>query len=219
MNAWKAVRSSLADLRFSNRKFRVALLLIALGVLGRLLFMSIKLANIETVLVASLLAGSYLGGIYVVIVPVSIMVSTDVIIYVARFPGFYPLGDVAALALFLYSGYILIALIGTATRRRLLFRLKSIAMLTSISIPLTVFYDIWTATGMWLTITGKPPINFSLWQVYELQVPFTLLHILSTLIFVPIFGTIFLYYLSQPAESAARTAAPSEDAAALQNSL
>ena len=213
MNAWKAVRSSFAELRFGNRKFRIALLLIALGVLGRLTFLSLGLANIETVLVASLLAGSYLGGMFTFIVPVSILVSTDVIIYLANFPGFYPIGDIAVLALFVYSGYVLISLAGAFTRRRIIFRLKSIAVLTSISIPLTVFFDLWSATGMWLTITGKPPISWSLWKVYELQVPFTMLHILSSLIFVPIFGTIFLYYLSQPVESPAETGTPSGDSA------
>jgi len=210
MKNWRSFKEALGlnDLRLSSKKFRVAMLLIAVGIIGRMLLVS--LANIETVLVASLLAGSYLGGIYAVIVPISILLSTDLIIYATRFPGFYPIGDIAMLALFVYSGFVLISLVGAATRRRLVFRLKSIAVLTSISIPLTIFYDYWTATGMWLTITGRPPISYSIWQTYSLQVPFTLLHIVSSLIFVPIFGTIFLYYLSQPTETTATTAAPSE---------
>ena len=202
--------SSLHELRLSNEKFRAALLLILIGVVGRLLLLN--LANIETVLVASLLAGTYLGGIYVVIVPVSIMLSTDAIIYIARYPGFYPVGDIALLAVFVYSGYVMISLIGSATRRRqVAFRLRSIVVLTSISIPLTIFYDVWTATGMWLTITGKPPIAQSLWQTLEMQVPFTLLHIISSLIFVPIFGTIFLYYLSHAEEVESTAAVPARD--------
>ena len=182
----------------SNKKFRVALLLIAIGVVGRILLLNV--ANIETVLVVSLLAGSFLGGIYVIFVPISTMLITDLIVYVAKYPGFYPLGDITLLALFVYSGYVFVSLLGAATRRRLIFRLRSIAILTTISIPLTVFFDVWTATGMWLTISGKPPMSLTLLQTYVMQVPFTLLHILSALIFVPIFGTIFLYYLSQPSE-------------------
>jgi hypothetical protein len=212
LNLRTGIRESLSlhELRLGNKKFRAALLLILIGIVGRLLLLN--LANIETVLVASLLAGTYLGGIYVVIVPISIMLSTDAIIYVARYPGFYPIGDVAMLAVFVYSGFVMISLIGSATRRRhLAFRLRSIAVLTSISIPLTIFYDVWTATGMWLTITGKPPISQSIWQTFGMQVPFTLLHILSSLIFVPIFGTIFLYYLSQPAEVDAAAIASAED--------
>jgi len=198
------------ELKLSNKRFRAALLLIFIGIVGRLLLLN--MANIETVLVSSLLAGTYLGGIYVVIVPISILLSTDAIIYVARYPGFYPIGDIALLALFVYSGYVMIALMGSATRRRhLAFRLKSIAVLTSISVPLTILYDVWTATGMWIAITGRPPINQALWQTLGLQVPFTLLHILSSLIFVPIFGTIFLYYMSHPADVEAPTTAPTED--------
>lgn len=209
----KALKDSLSlrELRFSNRKFRIALVLIAIGVSGRLLLLG--LANIETVLVASLLAGSYLGGLYTVLVPVAILLSSDAIVYAARYPGLYPLGDVAILAVFVYSGYVMISIMGTTTRRRhMAFRLKSIAVLTTISIPLTILYDFWTATGMWLTISGKPPINQTLWQTYSLQVPFTALHILSSLIFVPIFGTIFLYYLSQPSDAAVPSSSPARDA-------
>jgi hypothetical protein len=212
LKAWGAIRKTLGlrELRFGNKKFRAALILIAIGVVGRLLLLN--LANVETVLVASLLAGSYLGGIYVLIVPLSIMLSTDAIIYVTRYPGFYPLETIALLPLFVYSGYVLISLMGYATRRRhLAFRLKSIAVLTTISVPLTIFYDVWTATGMWLTIASKPPINLTIWQTYALQVPFTLIHILSSLIFVPIFGTIFLYYLSQPSEVDEPTSAPADE--------
>lgn len=213
MRVWKVLADSLnlREVRLSHRKFRVALLLITIGIIGRLLLLN--MANVETVFVASLLAGSYLGGIYVVIVPLSIMLSTDAIVYVANYPGFYPIGDIAILSLFVYLGYVLVSLMGFATRRRhLAFRLKSVAVLTTISVPLTVFYDYWTATGMWLTITGKPPINFTLWQTYAMQVPFTLFHIVSSLIFVPIFGTIFLYYLSQSSEVVVPSATSVEDA-------
>jgi len=212
LNLRRGIRESLSlhEGKLGSKKFRAALFLILIGIVGRLLLLN--LANIETVLVASLLAGTYLGGIYVVIVPISIMLSTDAIIYVARYPGFYPIGDIALLALFVYSGYMMISLIGSATRRRhLIFRLRSIALLTSMSIPLTVFYDVWTATGMWLTITGRPPISQSIWQTLGMQVPFTLLHILSSLIFVPIFGTIFLYYMSHPTEVEAAAAVPVRD--------
>lgn len=198
------------DLRFRTKKFRIALVLIAIGVIGRMLLLSLKLANIETVLVASLLAGTFLGGLYAVFVPVTILVSTDVVIYLAGYSGFYPLQDVAALALFVYSGFTLVSLIGITMRRRLVFRLRSIAILTSISIPATILYDLWTATGMWLTILGKPPSNLPLLEVYRLQVPFTCIHLFSSLIFVPLFGTIFMYYLSQPVDTASEMAAPAD---------
>lgn len=199
----------LEEFHFRDKRFKVALLLIIIGVIGRLLLL--HLANIETVLVASLLAGTYLSGIYVLIVPVSILLMSDVIVYITKYPGFYPLGDIAILAVFVYSGYIFISLFGATTRRHLVFRLKSIAILTAISIPATILFDIWTATGMWLTISGKPPINWTLWQTYAMQAPFTCLHLISSLIFVPIFGTIFLYYLSQTVEVPTVASTPVDD--------
>ncbi len=199
----------LDELRLGSKKFKVAVLLIIIGVVGRLLLLN--LANIETVLVASLLAGTYLSGIYVIIVPVSIMLMTDAIVYITKYPGFYPLGDIALLAVFIYSGYILVSLFGATTRRRLVFRLKSIAILTAISIPATILFDIWTATGMWVTIFGKAPFGYSIWQTYAMQVPFTCLHIISALVFVPIFGTIFLYYLSESVDVPTMAITSSDD--------
>jgi len=198
-------------LRFSGRKLRLALVLIAIGVVGRIVFLSLRLANIETVMVASLLAGSLLGGLYVVIVPVSILLSTDVIIYLAKYPGFYPLQDVALLAMFVYSGFVLVSLVGMASRRHVVFKLKSVAILTAISIPATILYDVWTATGMWWTILGRPPSSLSLLQVYSAQVPFTFFHVLSSLIFVPLFGTIFIYYLGQPSALPSPTPASADE--------
>ena len=199
----------LSDVRLNGRKFRIALLLIIIGVSGRLLLLN--LANIETVLVASLLAGTYLGGAYVVIVPISIMLATDVIVYLTKYPGFYPLGDIALIAVFVYSGYVMVSLLGATVRRRMAFRLKSVAVLTGISIPATILYDVWTATGMWVAVFSKPPFSHTLLQTFANQVPFTCLHLISSLIFVPIFGTIFIYYLTEPEIAPSPSTAPTGD--------
>src|SRR5436189_281690 len=57
--------------------------------------------------------------------------------------------------------------------------------------PLTIAYDLWTATGEWAFLTR--PLGVPLATMLEAQVPFTLYHLLSSLFFVPLFGTAFLF--------------------------
>src|SRR2546425_952309 len=66
-----------------------------------------------------------------------------------------------------------------------------VALLTTISVPVTIAYDLWTAFGEWYFITR--PFGVGIRTVLEAQVPFTLYHLLSSLIFVPLFGSIFLF--------------------------
>ncbi len=68
---------------------------------------------------------------------------------------------------------------------------KSVALLTTISVPVTIAYDLWTAFGEWYFITR--PFGVGIRTVLEAQVPFTIYHLLSSLIFVPLFGSIFLF--------------------------
>src|SRR6266581_3502672 len=76
-------------------------------------------------------------------------------------------------------------------RPRVLFRVKSVALVTTISVPVTIAYDLWTALGEWYFITR--PSGVGIVTILEAQVPFTLYHLLSSLIFVPLFGSIFLF--------------------------
>ncbi len=93
-------------------------------------------------------------------------------------------------------------------RRRLLWRTKTIAIFTAISVPLTVLFDLWTAFGDWLFIGPSR----SLAQVYAMQAPFTLIHVFSSLLFAPILGTTFLaaYLYGLPLPGAA-SAEPSHE--------
>src|SRR5207247_7723721 len=91
---------------------------------------------------------------------------------------------------FVVSGYLFVALVGRRIRPRILFRVKSVALLTTISVPITIGYDLWTAFGEWYFLTR--PFGVTLAMMLEAQVPFTLYHVLSSLIFVPLFGCAFL---------------------------
>ena len=172
-------------------QWQMALLLIAVGVIGRLALW--ELPNVETVLVVALLAGMLLGGYYVIVVPVVVMATTDAVTYTLGWSGAYAPTQIFQLAIFVYSGFVLAAALGARFRPRILFRTRTIAVMTQISIPATILFDVWTAFGDWLAISRLPPYNWSLQHVMEMQVPFTLIHIASSLIFVPIFGMLFTY--------------------------
>ena len=166
----------------------LALLMIIAGVVGRILLAPAP--NVEPVLILSMLAGMLLGGIYSLVVPVSIMALSDVYVYFVPYEGMYPAFSIIGLAVFVYSGFAFVSLMGGfLMRRRLVWRTRTIAIFTAISVPLTVAYDVWTAFGNWLFIS---PPGTSLQQVYAMQVPFTLIHVFSSLLFAPILGTTFL---------------------------
>ena len=161
--------------------------LIVVAVLGTLLLRAF--ANFETVFVAALLAGSLLGRWWTVLVPVAalaVLQSLDWTTY-----GGYGLQAMIALSFFIVSGYVFVGLIGRRIRPKIVFRVKSVAFLTTISVPLTIAYDLWTASGEWYFITR--PLGLTWVLILKAQVPFTLYHLLSSLIFVPLFGTAFLF--------------------------
>ena len=176
----------------------LGVLLILVAILGTYLMRAY--ANIETVFVASLLAGSLLGRWWTVLVPLTALAVLQPLEWSAPYRG-YALNSMIGLTFFIVSGYVFVALLGRRIRPRILFRVKSVALLTTISVPLTVAYDLWTASGEWYFITR--PFGVSLATVLEGQVVFTLYHLLSSMIFVPLFGSAFLFLkeLGWPARS------------------
>ncbi len=166
-----------------------AAILIVTGIVGRLALA--RSANIEPVLVLSMLAGATLGRHYVILVPVAILAVTDPLIYTFVYRSTYSPVSILGLGLFMYSGFVFVAAVGGfVMRRRLVWRTKTVAIFTAISVPLTVAYDVWTAFGDWLFLASG--FGRTLQEVFVMQVPFTLIHILSSLLFAPILGTTFL---------------------------
>ena len=178
-----AIEAGLGD----TRTRILGIFLIIVGVLGT--FLMRRYANIETMFVASLLAGSLLGRWWAVIVPLSALTAQQVLEW--SLLGGYVLNAMAGITFFVVSGYLFVGFVGRRIRPRILFRVKSVAILTTISIPLTLAYDLWTAVGEWYFITR--PFGVNIETVLKAQVPFTLYHLLSALLFVPLFGTAFLF--------------------------
>ena len=170
-------------------KPQLALVMIAIGVVARILLASA--ANIEPVLILSMLAGALLGSYYTIVVPVAIMGLSDLYFYLVPYGGQYSTSAILGLAAFVYTGFVFVAAMGGfAMRRRLVWRTKTIAVFTAISVPLTVAFDVWTAFGDWLFLGSRSGLTLP--DVYAMQVPFTLIHIFSSLLFAPILGTTFL---------------------------
>jgi hypothetical protein len=181
---WRAaIAAGLGDTR--TRVLGVFLIVVA--VLGTVVLRAY--ANFETVFVAALLAGSILGRWWTILVPVAalaVLQSLDWTTY-----GGYGLETMMGLSFFIVSGYVFVGLLGRRIRPKIAFRVKSVALLTTISVPLTIGYDLWTASGEWYFITRPLGVTWDL--MLKAQVPFTLYHLLSSLIFVPLFGTAFLF--------------------------
>jgi len=172
-----------------NRKTRtLGVLLIALGVLGKLALRDF--ANIETVFVATLLAGSLLGGWWTVLVPMAALAILEPILWAMGYEG-YPLHVMVGITFFVVTGFLFVGLVGWRMKPRILFRVGSLALLTTISVPLTLAYDLWTDIGEYYFIAR--PMGLTFWDVLLMQVPFSAYHVLSSLIFVPLFGAGFLY--------------------------
>ena len=184
MRSWR----ELFDAGLGDTRTRIlGIFLILIAVLGTYLMHAY--ANIETVFVASLLAGSLLGRWWTILVPMASLAVLQPLEWGATYPGF-ALEAITGITFFVVSGYIFVALLGRRIRPRILFRVGSVALLTAISVPLTIAYDLWTAVGEWYFVTR--PFT-SLQTMLELQVPFTIYHLLSSLIFVPLFGSAFLF--------------------------
>ncbi len=188
-----------------RRTISLGLLLISLGVVGKLVLL--RYANIETVFVASLLAGSVLGRWWTVIVPLSILAILQPLAWGALYPG-YDMEAMLGITFFVVSGFVFIGLAGRSVRRRVLLRVKSVALLTTISVPLTIAYDVWTDVGDWYFLFRPAGIDFA--TVLWWQVPFTVVHVLSSLIFVPLFGSGFLMLAYAPTTAGNPKASPAE---------
>jgi hypothetical protein len=185
VGGWRAAcEAGLGD----GRTRILGVLLILLAVLGKVATRAF--ANIETVFVASLLAGSLLGRWWTVLVPIAALAILQPLEWGAR-AGSYALEAMAGITFFIVSGYLFVGILGRRIRPKVLFRVKSVALLTTISVPLTIAYDLWTASGEWYFLTR--PFGMTFATMLQGQVLFTIYHLLSSLIFVPLFGAGFLF--------------------------
>jgi len=172
---------------FDVKKVEIAAMLIALAVSIRIILAPYP--NIEPVLALSMMAGLILGGWYALIVPLLMMVLSDLAIYTLDYGDILGWDIIIGISFFTWSGMILAGYAGRKVKPRFLFRMKGVAVFTGVALVMTLVYDLWTIPGY--MIVFKAP----LWVALTGQVIFSVYHILSTLIFAPLFGTIYIYDL------------------------
>jgi hypothetical protein len=172
-------------IKTERKKLETAVFIICLGIVIRLAL--VDYPNIEPILPLALLAGFILGGWYALWVPLAMMVLSDLALYGLGFSGFLGWKFILGVTFFTWSGMTLAGYAGKALRPRMLLRMKNMAVFTGVGIAMVLVYDAWTMIGWWL-VSGS---SFEL--VLAGQVTFTVYHVLSTLIFVPLFGTGYIY--------------------------
>lgn len=126
----------------------------------------------------SLISGLLLGGYYAFIVPISIMIITDLI-----------LGNNWIL-LFTWSGFAIIGLIGYILKTKKNLKIIHIPRIFGVGIGAILLYDIWTNFGTWLGGWYSHTWE-GLALCYTKALPFMFWHLLSTtialaLVIVPI---------------------------------
>jgi hypothetical protein len=189
-------------------KVTVATLLVIVGVCGRLLLISY--ANIETVLAIALLSGVILGGYYCILVPFLVMMISDWWIYsFTDYSVGFGFGAILGLTFFTWTGYVIIGLLGRFIKPRVAYTVKGVAVVAGTGVVATLIYDFWTMMGYWLFLT--PRTTQWLFTVLQLQIPFTIYHVISSLIFVPLFTTIFMYVHEHGLPFLSGSISPSED--------
>jgi hypothetical protein len=116
------------------------------------------------------------------------MMISDFAIYALRYEGMFGWKIILGISFFTWTGMMFIGYVGTRMKPRMLFRRKGIGVFTGVAVLATILYDLWTVIGTILLIPWASPGHILL-----AQIPFTIYHILSTLIFVPLFGTAYIY--------------------------
>lgn len=166
-------------------KISIAFLLILFGVIGRLTLFKllpnspslyITLNGITQpmfmmdlfflVAIISIISALLLKSYYVLIVPITIMLITDII-----------LGN-NYIFLFTWSGFAIIGLIAYMLKIKNKFTIQKTPLIFGAGIGSVLLYDLWTNFGCWL---GWYPHNLAgLTLCYTMALPFILWHLLST---------------------------------------
>ena len=163
----------------------IASTLITIGVIGRLSFLKflpsspsiyITLNGITQpmfmmdlfflIAIICILSGVLLKSYFTILVPLSIMIITDIII-----------GN-NFIFLFTWSGFAMIGFISYILRSKNKFTIQKTALIFGASIGSILLYDLWTNLGCW--IGWYPNTIEGLTLCFTNALPFTLWHLLST---------------------------------------
>ncbi len=148
------------------------MMLIVLGVIGRFVFIEyIGIPNFEIITTISLIAGIYLGGMYIAVIPLSVIFISDLII-----------GNNFIL-LFTWSAFLFISLVGYFFRNKV----KKNIIIGSISVSLlsSIFFYLYTNFGWWIMSGMYEHTLSGLLRCYYMALPFFRNNLVGNLVLVP----------------------------------
>jgi len=161
-------------------KIILAIILVTIGVIGRFILVSyVGIPNLEIITALALIAGIYLGGVYAIIVPLSIIFFSDLII-----------GN-NYIFIFTWTAFAFIGLAGLVCRK---YRFQNSIPSTRdkiqnsfyLAIGSSVFFYLYTNFG-WFLMSGMYEYSLSgLLRCYWMAIPFFRNNLIGNLIFVPV---------------------------------
>jgi len=160
----------------NRTNFLSAIILIAIGVVGRFVLVSyVGIPNLEIVTALTLVSGIYLGGIYAVIVPLFIIFLSDLVI-----------GN-NYIFVFTWTAFAFIGLFGLLYKKYRFQNSKfKIQNSFCLAIGSSAFFYLYTNFGWWL-MSGMYEYNLSgLIKCYLMAIPFFRNNLVGNLIFVPV---------------------------------
>lgn len=197
-------------IEFDKQKIILAGLLIAIGLLGRIILHDffnnivnpweesglLGLDVFFVIATVSIFSGILLGKYYALIIPITVIVLSDV--FYASVNSVNVLLYTTYLFLFTITGYIFISLIGFYTKKKSKFNKRFIPKILGAGIVGIIIYDLWTNFGFWLSFSRLYPDyltpTFSgLITAYSWGLPVMIWHILSGAIAITIIAIPLLY--------------------------
>ena len=185
-----------------RRDVATASAFIVIGISARLILLNFDAPNVEPVMALTIIASMVMPLALAVLVPIGIMALTDALIYIFHIPGQYGIGVILGVTLFVWTGFLMAMLLGNWLKRRFTFKLKKLGVVTLAGVAATLIFDVWTLLGIWLFIDGGSLSTLA--TRFEWQASFTLVHVASTLIFIPLFGSGYILFTEHKTEFSAQ---------------
>jgi len=185
-------------LRFRSRDVISAAIFIGIGVCVRLALLNLNVPNLEPVMALSLIAGMVMPLALAAIVPIAMMAVTDFLIYTFRLGGQYGIVPILGIAFFVYTGFVMATVVGKALRRRYALKVGNLGVIVFAGVLVTLVWDVWTVFGIWYFLDAANPATLA--TRFEWQASFTIIHVASSLIFIPLFGSGYMLLTEHKAE-------------------
>lgn len=164
------------------KKIIIALGIIIFGVLGRFFMLKfVGIPNFEIITALTLVSAVFLGRIWGIVVPLSIIAITDVVI-----------GNGSVL-IFTWSAFAIIGIFGSIFKKYQIRNAKyQILGMTGLGIGSSVFFFLYTNFGWWLMTNMYVHTWDGLIQAYIMGLPFFKNNLVGNLIFVPMAAGAFM---------------------------